>query len=79
VQLDYLEFAKNKVSETTCAAGEALHALLSQIAQRLTLLTDALHNEAPLPAWGDVRTCTYCEFSGVCRREMWLHHEFHDD
>jgi ATP-dependent helicase/nuclease subunit B len=79
VQLDYLEFARDKVSATTCAAGETLDELLSQVAQRLTLLTDALHNDAPLPAWGDVRTCAYCEFGGICRREMWSHHESGDD
>ena len=26
-------------------------------------------------AWGDARVCSYCEFSGLCRREMWLHGE----
>jgi RecB family exonuclease len=78
-QLDYLEFAKDKVSATTCAAGEALDALLSQVVQRLTLLTDALHDDAPLPAWGDPHICAYCEFGGVCRREMWSHHELSDD
>lgn len=78
-QLDYLEFAKDKVSATTCAAGEALDDLLRQVAQRLTLLADALHDDAPLPAWGDPRVCAYCEFSGVCRREMWSHHEFSND
>ena len=78
-QLDYLEFAKDKVNAKTCAGGEALDELLRQIAQRLTLLADSLHNGSPLPAWGDPRICAYCEFSGVCRREMWSHHERSDD
>jgi len=78
-QLEYLEFARDKVNPTTCAAGEALDELLRQVAQRLTRLTDALHDEAPLPAWGDPRICAYCEFSGLCRREMWSHHELSND
>jgi ATP-dependent helicase/nuclease subunit B len=78
-QLDYLEFAKDKVRQATCVEGEALDALLLQVAERLTLLAESLYNGAPLPAWGDPEVCAYCEFSGVCRRDMWLHAEPGDD
>jgi hypothetical protein len=38
-------------------------------------LDRALQQQAALPAWGDATVCGYCEFSGLCRREMWLHGE----
>jgi hypothetical protein len=38
-------------------------------------LDRALQQQAALPAWGDATVCSYCEFSGLCRREMWLHGE----
>lgn len=79
VQLDYLEFAKHGVSAKTCAAGEDLDKLLMLVARRLTLLADSLRADTPLPAWGDPRVCAYCEFSGICRRDMWLHDEFSDN
>jgi hypothetical protein len=25
----------------------------------------------PLPAWGDAKTCSYCDFSGLCRKKIW--------
>ncbi len=78
-RLDYLEFQKDRVASRTCAENEALEGLLAQVAQRLALLSDSLHAQAPLPAWGDPHTCAYCEFSGVCRRETWLHEGATDD
>jgi len=78
-QLDYLEFARDRVSQQTCAEGPALEQLLSQVAQRLTQLAELLGAGHPVPAWGDPDVCAYCEFSGVCRRDMWLHEAPHHD
>lgn len=74
-QLDYIEFGKDKVTPKTCAQGDALKTLLTEVEERIRLLDTALQDQAALPAWGDPTTCSYCEFTGVCRREMWLHGE----
>jgi ATP-dependent helicase/nuclease subunit B len=70
-RLDYLELSRDRVRARTCAQGEALHALLEQVTERLVALSEALGDRAPLPAWGTPDVCAYCEFAGVCRRETW--------
>ena len=77
-QLDYLEFGKVRVKEQTCVDAENLRLLLPALEARIILLERALQKEAALPAWGDAAVCAYCEFSGLCRREMWLHEECSD-
>jgi ATP-dependent helicase/nuclease subunit B len=77
-QLDYLEFRKDRVKEQTCVDAENLRLLLPALEARMILLDRALQKEAALPAWGDAAVCAYCEFSGLCRREMWLHEECSD-
>jgi ATP-dependent helicase/nuclease subunit B len=78
VQLDYLEFTKDQAKQQTCAKGEELQQLLHDVGQRLTQLDAALHESAALPAWGDPKVCSYCEFSGICRRDMWIHGDCDD-
>lgn len=70
-QLDYLEFTKDRVKPRTCAEGETLDQLLKDVEQRLVELDSALQQGARLPAWGDPAVCGYCEFDGMCRRDMW--------
>ncbi|GMQ87345.1 MAG: hypothetical protein BMS9Abin08_0546 [Gammaproteobacteria bacterium] len=72
-RLDYLEFTKDQARQQTCAEGGELQQLLHDVRQRLTQLDTALHKSAALPAWGDPKICRYCEFTGICRRDMWLH------
>ena len=74
-QLNYLEFSKDRVKEQVCADAERLQRLLPALEARVIHLNQALQQQAALPAWGDARVCAYCEFSGLCRREMWLHTE----
>jgi len=78
-QLNYLEFSKDRVREQVCANAENLQQLLPEIEARMVLMDRTLQQQAALPAWGDARVCSYCEFSGLCRREMWLHGESSND
>ena len=72
-RLEYLEFGKDRAKLQTCAEGEALQQLLPAVKQRLQQLDTALQQDAALPAWGDAKVCGYCEFTGICRRDMWEH------
>ncbi|MFQ5643367.1 MAG: RecB family exonuclease, partial [Thiogranum sp.] len=74
-RLDYLEFTKDRAREQTCAEGEELQQLLHAVEQRLTQLDADLQQGAALPAWGDPKVCGYCEFTGICRRDMWEHRD----
>jgi len=74
-QLNYLAFSKDQVKEQVCANAENLQQLLPDLETRMVQLDRALQQQAALPAWGDATVCGYCEFSGLCRREMWLHGE----
>jgi ATP-dependent helicase/nuclease subunit B len=78
-QLNYLEFGKDQVREQLCADTDSLQQLLPALEARMVQLDQALQRRTALPAWGDARVCSYCEFSGLCRREMWLHAESGDD
>ena len=72
-QLDYLEIGRDQAKQHTCADDDELQQLLPAIQQRLLQLHKDLQQGAALPAWGDEKICGYCEFSGICRRDMWLH------
>jgi ATP-dependent helicase/nuclease subunit B len=50
---------------------EALDTLNTENAERLDLLVNQILAGAPLPAWGDEKTCAYCQMSGLCRRDAW--------
>ena len=78
-RIDYLEFTKDQAKLHSCAEGEELQQLLQDIEQRLTQLDAALQESAALPAWGDPKICGYCEFTGICRRDMWEHGDRLDD
>jgi ATP-dependent helicase/nuclease subunit B len=78
-QLEYLELSRDTIKTITCAAGEALKGLLPAIEQRMVKLDGLLQQPTPLPAWGDPVVCNWCEFDGVCRRDMWLNEKGSDD
>lgn len=70
-QLDYLQIGKAVVKPALKLPDEAVSTLITAVGSRLADLQQALQCNAPLPAWGDDKTCNWCEFSGVCRRAMW--------
>lgn len=51
--------------------GESLHSLALDVRDRLLNTMDMLQKGQPLPAWGDERTCSYCDLIGLCRKKVW--------
>jgi len=74
-QVEYLQLGKisdrPQARTTVCLNGESLNALRQRHHQRLQQIFAALANHQPLPAWGDSDTCTHCDMSGLCRRQIW--------
>jgi len=79
IQLDYLNIGKETVKPVTCADAGVLDGLLPALRERLVTLDARLHDRAALPAWGDDATCNWCEFDGVCRRDMWQQQDSDSD
>ncbi len=50
-------------------AQEDIYALSNATGQRLRELFNALYRGAALPAQGSAPVCTYCEMSGLCRKD----------
>lgn len=74
-QLEYLQIGNAGVTADVCAQGEDLQTLLQRVAERIAVIDQALQSQAELPAWGDDKVCAYCEFSGLCRRDIWQQHD----
>ena len=71
-RVEYLQLgARQQVKSGATLEGQALDTLRQAVGERLVTLHRALREGAALPAWGDRRTCRYCEMSGVCRRAAW--------
>jgi len=62
----------DKINDKISLEGEALAELASNVKQRLVTLLDEIETGTALPAWGDMKTCGYCEMSGLCRKQAWL-------
>lgn len=70
----YLSLKKQtsgKLKETT-VSGETLSELQNDVEQRLVNLAHSLENSTKLPANGDENACQYCNFNGLCRKDMWM-------
>ena len=50
---------------------ENLFSLTHEVRDRLLNTIDMLQKGQPLPAWGDERTCSYCDLIGLCRKKVW--------
>ncbi len=74
-QVEYLQLGKItqrfQARTTTSLEGDELASLSHQHLQRLQQLYNAMQAAEPLPAWGDWRTCHYCDMAGLCRRQIW--------
>ncbi|MEE8482323.1 MAG: PD-(D/E)XK nuclease family protein [Acidiferrobacterales bacterium] len=66
-----LELGDDGVTSTALLKGDVLQGLLDEEMMRLQLVTSALIKGTEMPAWGDPKTCDYCEFEGICRKEHW--------
>jgi len=69
-RVEYLEL-NDKVKTTGYLEAETLQALTQAQSERLNTLFTQLQNGQPLPAWGDSKTCGYCDMDGLCRRDAW--------
>ena len=70
-RVEYLKIDK-KINNKISLEGETLAELASGVKQRLITVLDEIGSGTTLPAWGDVKTCEYCEMSGLCRKQAWL-------
>ncbi len=67
-----LELGAEGISSSSSLQNEELAGLLGAEDERLQVITNALVDGAVMPAWGDTETCQYCEFEGICRKELWV-------
>ena len=69
-QVSYLNLNKN-VKFGAQLSGEELDVLSKNIGYRLTKLIDEMMEGKPLTAWGDEKTCQYCNINRICRKQAW--------
>ena len=61
----------DKTIKTTGLANEELNELKQLNLQRLEALLQSLQQGAALSAWGDKKVCSFCDMSGLCRKQSW--------
>ena len=69
-RVEYLKL-NNEVRTSGLLEDDALQDLVAAQSERLAGLYQQLQNGDPLPAWGDTKTCNYCDMDGLCRRGAW--------
>jgi len=69
----YLSLDESNGSVRTKASleGEDLRSLTHDIRDRLQTVVSMGREGKPLPAWGDEQACSYCDFTGLCRKKVW--------
>ncbi len=68
----YLGLDESPITDKTAIEGETLAELRDAVGARLSQVIEAIRAGAALPAWGDAKTCQYCDYIGVCRRGTWV-------
>jgi ATP-dependent helicase/nuclease subunit B len=71
VRVEYLLLDSKPVKSGALLEGDALALLSQQNRRRLEQIVADIDAGAPLPAWGDDRTCRYCAMDGICRKQAW--------
>ncbi len=71
-RVEYVSLDKNRVQTKTPLEKDTLDKLSQQVGSRLAELITGIQSGAPMTAWGDEKTCNWCQMSGVCRRESWV-------
>lgn len=66
-----VEYRPLRKNEEPLTLEAALPPLREAARARLATMLQRLRQNAPLPACGDEKTCGYCEYPGLCRREDW--------
>lgn len=66
-----LDESNGQVRTRARLEGEALRNLTHDVRERLQTVVTMQRAGQPMPAWGDQKTCSYCDFIGLCRRKVW--------
>lgn len=69
--VDYLSLTAGKFGINSSLSGEQLYNLKSIVATRLADMITAINSGKELPAWGDSKTCEFCQMQGLCRKQAW--------
>lgn len=69
-QVSYLTLSNN-VKFGAQIAGDELETISQQIGDRLSQIITELNNGKELTAWGDEKTCQYCNINRICRKQAW--------
>jgi ATP-dependent helicase/nuclease subunit B len=62
---------RNQVVPGSRLDAAALQVLAAAVRVRLETVLAEITGGTPLPAWGDEKTCAYCDMDGLCRRQVW--------
>ena len=68
---EFLAIGTDTVKTVATLTGDALHALNIQNTARAITVMQQLQDGHAAPAWGDVKTCAFCDMDGLCRRAAW--------
>jgi ATP-dependent helicase/nuclease subunit B len=66
-----LDNSDGKVRTAASLQDEQLLELRTATANRLHDIVRMQTEGHAMPAWGDEISCAYCDFSGLCRRQVW--------
>ena len=67
----YLKLDQGEVKSAAFVDGDSLNELNESNKQRMINMVKEIQHGASLPAWGDVKTCEYCDSQGLCRKQIW--------
>ncbi|MFW2374177.1 MAG: PD-(D/E)XK nuclease family protein [Gammaproteobacteria bacterium] len=70
-KIAYLSLDNGVVKVAAKLEDEQLHELSDLSTQRLIEINRQLQQGSALPAWGDEKTCAYCDMKGLCRKQVW--------
>ena len=67
----YLKLDKGEVKQAGIIESEQLEKLKQDCLQRLETSISEIKSGNPLTSWGDEKSCSYCDMSGLCRKQTW--------
>lgn len=69
-QVSYLTLS-NTVKYGAQISGDELETISHQIGERLSQIISEIKQGKELTAWGDEKTCQYCNINRICRKQAW--------
>jgi ATP-dependent helicase/nuclease subunit B len=70
-EVAYMVLDKEKTRTTAHLEDDALHELKELSRQRLIDISNKINKGESLPAWGDKKTCEFCDMDVLCRKQIW--------